>query len=534
MFYICSMTDAQLVWFKRDLRAADHAALTAACATGDPVLPLYIFEPDYWSLPEHSGRQFEFLLECLHDLDEALKARGSGLVIRVGQAAHVFAALHKTCGVAAIHAHEETGLQWTFDRDKTVRDWALRAGVPVREHRQHGVIRGLKQRDGWDRKWEALMSAPRLAPPDAIPASNVPGDPWPTADDLGLAADPCPGRQPGGRRAAIEMLKSFLSDRGRTYRTSMSSPQSAFETCSRLSPHLAFGTLSIRETYQSVISAREKKRAVRDETFTASIDSFISRLHWHCHFIQKLESQTSIESRNLHSAYDGLRDNPAADDPRFVAWATGQTGLPFVDACMRSLHETGWLNFRMRAMLMSFASYHLWMHWKRPAEHLAALFTDFEPGIHFAQAQMQSGTTGINIPRIYNPVKQSRDQDVDGAFIRRWVPELARLGADHIHAPWEAPEDVLQAAGIKLGERYPHPVVDHIEAARAARAKIHARRGDQTYRQEANAIQDRHGSRKSGIRHRGVRPKARHRGVKAPEQLTLDFAGRPDQISAPS
>ncbi len=526
------MTDVQLVWFKRDLRAVDHAALAAACNAGGPVLPLYIFEPEYWSLPEHSGRQFEFLLECLQDLDEALRARGSRLVIRVGQAAHIFAALHKTCGIAAIHCHEETGLQWTFDRDKAVRAWSLRAGVPVREHRQHGVTRGLKQRSGWNRQWESLMSAPRIAPPDAIPASIVPSDPWPNAEDLGLPVDLCPGRQQGGRKAALELLKSFLADRGRTYRKSMSSPQSAAETCSRLSPHLAFGTLSVREAYQSAVGARRKRKAAGDEAFAASIDSFISRLHWHCHFIQKLESQTSIESRNLHSAYDELRDNPAADDPHFIAWATGQTGLPFVDACMRSLRETGWLNFRMRAMLMSFASYHLWMHWKRPAEHLAALFTDFEPGIHYAQAQMQSGTTGINTPRIYNPVKQSKDQDPNGAFIRQWIPELVRLGPDHIHAPWEAPSDVLLSAAVRLGETYPTPVVNHLEAARAARAQIHARRKDGAYRQEANAIQNRHGSRKSGIRHRGVRPKTTRGAPKGPEQLTLDFTQKSDRFSA--
>lgn len=528
------MSDMQLVWFKRDLRVADHAALTAACATGEPVLPLYIFEPDYWSLPEHSGRQFEFLLECLQDLDEALKARGSGLVIRVGQASHIFAALHKTRGIAAIHAHEETGLQWTFDRNKAVRDWAIRAGVPVREHRQHSVIRGLKQREDWDRKWATWMSAPRLAPPSAIPASNIPSDPWPTIDDLGIAADPCPGRQPGGRRAAIEMLRSFLSDRGETHPTSMSSQQSAHETGARLSPHFAFGTLSVREAYQSAVSARESMRAARDATFAASIDGFVSRLQLHCHSIQKLETQTSIESRNLHSAFDGLRGKPASDDPRFVAWASGKTGLPFVDACMRSLHETGWLNFRMRAMLMSFASYQLWMHWKRPAEHLAALSTGFEPGIHFAQAQMQSSIIGIDIPRIYNPVKQSRDQDAEGAFIRRWIPELAKLDADHVHAPWEAPEDVLQAAGVKLGESYPSPIVDHVEAARNARAEIHAQRGNRAYKEKANVIPNRQGSRHSGLRHRGIRSKSRRQGVKAPEQLTLDLTHRPDQVSTSS
>jgi deoxyribodipyrimidine photo-lyase len=233
------------------------------------------------------------------------------------------------------------------------------------------------------------------------------------------------------------VFDDFLTARGNAYNKVMSSPNTAFDGCSRLSPHLACGTLSMREVVQATRARRYQVRALPPERrggWSAALAAFEGRLHWHCHFIQKLESEPSIEFENLHRACDGLRENDF-DAERFEAWRAGHTGFPLVDACMRALQAGGWINFRMRAMLVSFSSYQVWLHWRQPARALARLFTDYEPGIHYSQVQMQSGTTGINTLRIYNPVKQSQDHDPEGAFIRRWVPELADVPTDWIHSP---------------------------------------------------------------------------------------------------
>ena len=495
----------QLVWFKRDLRAMDHRALAGAAAQG-PVLPLFIAEPELWQGPDHSARQWSFVRESLLELREALAALGQPLVVRTGDVLDVFEAIEAARGIAGLWSHEETGNGWTYARDRRVADWCTARAIPWHEPRQSGVIRRLKSRNGWAKRWDRFMGEAVTPAPALEPLAGITPGAIPSAQDLGRPADPCPGRQAGGRAAGLETLESFLHRRGEPYRKAMSSPLTGFEHCSRLSPHLAWGTLSMRETAQATWARqRALKEAPKGTTgsWRGSMTSFSGRLHWRDHFTQKLEDEPQMEWRNLHRAYDGLR--PAEPDAaRLEAWTRGETGLPFVDACMRALMATGWMNFRMRAMLVAVSSYHLWLDWRRPGEHLARLFTDYEPGIHWPQMQMQSGTTGINTVRIYNPVKQGHDHDPDGVFIRRWVPELADVPDAFIHEPW-----TWEAAGQVLGKAYPFPVVDHLAAAQQARQKVWAVRRGPDYRQAANAIQDKHGSRKSGMPMTGRRASAR-------------------------
>ncbi len=478
------MQPVHVVWFKRDLRVADHAPLIEAARRG-PVLPLYVAEPQLWAQPDASARQWEFLAESLRELRAELAALGQPLLVRVGEMPPLLERLRRRAAIAGLWSHEETGNGWTYQRDLAVAAWCRQHGIPWQEIPQNGVVRRLRSRDGWARRWEERMGPEPLPTPDRlIPPEGEwrPGE-IPTAVDLGLAPDPCPGRQSGGRRAGLELLQSFLRERGRGYARGLSSPLTAASACSRLSPHLAFGTLSLRE----VVQASRRGGGPR---------AFEERLHWHCHFIQKLECEPELEFRDAHPAYAGLRQS---DPERLAAWSEGRTGWPFVDACMRALIAEGWINFRMRAMLMAVASQHLWIHWRDSGLVLARLFVDYEPGIHWNQCQMQAGTTGINIVRLYNPIKQGLDHDPEGVFLRRWLPELARVPAVHLHTPWTMSVAAQQAANCVLGQDYPLPLRDHQQAAREAREKVWAVRQGEAFRRTADAIQQRHGSRRSGL-----------------------------------
>jgi deoxyribodipyrimidine photo-lyase len=237
---------------------------------------------------------------------------------------------------------------------------------------------------------------------------------------------------------------------------------------------------------------------------------------WRDHFMQKLESEPAIEVRALHRAADALRPREP-DALRLAAWQAGETGMPFLDACMRYLRATGWLNFRMRSMVMAVASYHLWLDWRATGAVLARRFTDYEPGIHWPQVQMQAGVTGINTIRIYNPIKQGHDQDPTGAFTRRWVPELASVPDAFLQEPWKWPG----ARGL-LGRLYPEPIVDVAAAARAARDACWGLRRERGHAAEMAEVIERHASRADPrfVNDRSPRAPRRHADA---AQMSLDL-----------
>jgi deoxyribodipyrimidine photo-lyase len=497
-----------IVWFKRDLRLHDHAALWEAAQHG-PVLCLYVLEPSFWAQPDAAHQHFQFLQECLTELDAALQRRGGRLQVVTGEVVPMLARLYATAPFAGVYSHEETGNGLTFTRDVAVADWCKTHGVAWHEFAQFGVVRRLKSRNTWQKRWEQHVQQPCLQSsqlPDLrfmdlrfvdVPFADSPLAIAPVDMGIGDAFDP-PQRQRGGRRTGLQVLHSFLTDRSAQYRGGISSPLSAPTACSRLSPYLAWGCVSLREVVQAT---RQQIAALPDAStrHKQGLVAFTSRLYWHCHFIQKLESEPALEHRNVHRGYDGLRElevNPA----HLEALMAGRTGWPLVDACVAMLRETGWINFRMRAMLVSVAAYPLWLHWRPVGLWLARQFLDYEPGIHWSQMQMQSGTTGINVPRVYNPIKQAHDHDPHGHFVRRWLPAMRRVPDEWLFEPWRMPPNLQQRYGVRVGADsgadIATPLVDLEAATRQAKARLFAVRGQPEVKAAKANIIEKHASRK--------------------------------------
>ena len=520
-----------LVWFKRDLRWQDHAALAQAAQRG-PVRCIYVVEPDLWQQPDVALQHFEFVRESLQVLDAELRREGGCIEIHTGAVCDVLSRIWRTAPFRQLHSHQETGNAFTYARDRHVALWCKAHAVPWNEYAQFGVVRGLKNRNVWQGAWEKHMTEPiqkvcrlQFWKPKF---DNQVSDAW--CGPPGMQApktlhhNPVM-RQRGGRTLALATLQSFLNRRSMGYRGGISSPLSAPDACSRLSVYLAWGCISMREVVQETRLFIDHLSS-QDTRHRAGLTAFISRLHWHCHFIQKLESEPAIEWQNMHRGYDGLREQEF-DTQYFEALKDARTGWPMVDACVTMLRETGWLNFRMRAMLVSVATYPLWLHWRPVGEWLATQFLDYEPGIHWSQLQMQSGTTGINTTRVYNPIKQAQDHDPHGYFVRQWLPALRNVPDTWVFEPWLMPDTLQARTGVYVGRDLARPVVDLEKATREAKQRVHSRRQTPEVKMANKAVIDKHASRKNWGDRFSARPVARVSRDKAKsvskQQLGFDF-----------
>lgn len=444
-----------VVWLKRDLRLHDNEAIFNALESGIRVLFLYVFENLLLEDEHYSKRHWDFIKQSLVDINTSLEQYNTKVLSVTGDIFAVFNQLQSHFRVQQVFSHQETGLLTTFKRDKEFARYCRNNSIEWVENINNGVLRGLLNREDWFDKWESYMYQSQLtfnSNKNAFISLSTINHISEYFHTTNLRTEKSENFQHGGRKMAWKYANSFFKGRYEKYMYHISKPEASRISCSRLSPYIAWGNISIREIFQKAKDVKETSENKQH------LGAFISRLRWQAHFIQKFEMECTMENASVNKDYHKLKKTISQVYKK--AWEMGQTGFPLVDASMRCLNTTGYINFRMRAMLVSFFTHILWQPWQEATHHLSKNFLDFEPGIHFPQLQMQAGETGINKLRIYNPIKNGQEHDPDALFIKKWVPELAHLPTPFIHEPYLMSVLDQQFNKCVLGKDYPFPIVN--------------------------------------------------------------------------
>ena len=471
--------ELDIVWFKRDLRTIDNKSLEFVSKSGNPTLFIYIFEPSILDSYDCDPRHVKFIHESLIDIEKRFKKYSLDIIYINCEVLEFFQEILKTHKIKNVLSYQEIGNNLTYTRDKTIAKFFKRKNINWIQNKTNGVIRGLKSRKNWKKKWmDEMKSEIVVTDLNSINKQKVkiPS----TIKLFNYKYNFDKNFQPGGETYAWMYIKSFQKSRHIGYTKNISRPNESRVSCSRLSPYITYGNLSSRQVFQ-FFNKSSKNRDIRN---------FLSRLQWRCHFMQKFDDEPAMEFKNINRAYDSLRINH--DNNLLANWRDGMTGIPIVDACMRCLDQTGYLNFRMRAMIVSFAAFNLWQDWKYFSHHLAKKFLDYEPGIHYSQIQMQSAVTGINTVRIYNPVKNSIDLDPKGDFIKKWVSELESIPSEYIHEPWKMTKIEQEMYNFFIGKDYPYPIIDLETSRKKASEEIWKIRKSSKSKINAKKILEKH------------------------------------------
>lgn len=474
----------QLFWLKRNLRLQDSEPLFESMRSvrkSGPVLPVYFHEPSLIDQPDVARQHQLFIHETLAELEFDLHSIGGKLLQLVGESVDVLDQIHRTRPITKIWTHRETTQACQYERDKAVIAWCKNNGVELMEIEQNGIARGSQVEESFPDYFARSMKATLRDPMGKDLSDRFADLPFPSCDqnDIPQAAGEDKSlRQKGGRSSAIANLNRFFSIQSlRQYPYKISSPNTAWEGCSRISTYLSYGVISDREVFHAVDRVVTEARGKMDDPefnkFQDNARFYLDRLSWRRQYIQTFESNPKLEFECMLPQFNGVRE-AEFNEEFFEAWKQGRTGFPYIDAAMRCLHATGWINMRLRATLVSFATMNLWIPTTKVAEYLATQFLDYECALHTVIHQLIAGTTTFSGLMVYDPVKQGKDHDFDGVFIKQWVPELSDLHKDDIHSLVQTKFNISYDAQMSGLMPYPEAIVDRRATAKAAKDRVSA------------------------------------------------------------
>jgi deoxyribodipyrimidine photo-lyase len=473
-----------LWWTRRDLRLTDNQALDAALSHADQVIPVFVLDPTLLDAPSAGPKRVAFMVGGLGRLDQDLRNRGSCLVVRRGDPADELAALVSASGADAIFAEEDYS-PYARQRDSRVAQrlslhlvggpivhppgTVFKAGGTPADNRRPYVVF-----TPFSRKWKALSrphAGDLLPAPGHIPTpEQVRGLPIPTEPELPSSVPFPPGEMEARRR-----LEAFVGKAGAPiYRYAAVRDRLDLAGTSRLSPYLRFGMLSAR---QAVSAAQSAIDAAADARAREGAEAWLNELIWREFYVHILAHFPHVLEGSFRPELQAIPwEN---DEVAFTAWCEGRTGYPVVDAGMRQLTHTGWMHNRARMIAASFLVKDLLIDWRRGERYFMQHLVDGDPASNNGGWQWTAGTGTDAAPyfRVFNPVLQGKKHDPQGDYVRRWVPELARVPDGFIHEPWRMPDDVQREVGCVVGKDYPLPIVDHAQARERALAAYAQARG---------------------------------------------------------